>query len=162
MDSHLIPTSWVAQLGLQPHPEGGYYRRLLSSEQEVSAYAAACSRPAMTVIYYALGAGAFARWHRLRADELWHFVEGSPLEIYLLSPDFKEWSHHTLGTRPQGGMPLLHVPGGTWQAAVCPGQGSLVTCTVAPGFDFADHQFLDDPASQAAVRQAFPHLAGWF
>lgn len=38
-----------------------------------------------------------------------------------------------------GQSPQVRVPAGTWQAAVPAGpEPTLVTCVVAPGFDFAD------------------------
>jgi predicted cupin superfamily sugar epimerase len=57
------------------------------------------------------------------------------------------------------------VPAGYWQAARSSAAAngySLMGCTVAPGFDFADFRLLaDDPAASMQLRAAWPHLADW-
>ena len=46
------------------------------------------------------------------------------------------------------------MPAGTWQAAEPEGEGVLVGCTVAPGFDFADFEL----PSRAALVERFPSV----
>jgi predicted cupin superfamily sugar epimerase len=43
------------------------------------------------------------------------------------------------------------VPAGWWQAARSEGAYSLVTCVVAPGFEFADFELLGERAELAAA-----------
>ena len=66
----------IRQLQLVAHPEGGYYRRMFTSTQLL-----ADGRAASSAILFLLPAGAVSRWHRVDADELWHFHEGEPLQL---------------------------------------------------------------------------------
>ncbi len=121
----------ITELGLAPHPEGGWYR------QTWQAAAAEGDRPAGTAIYYLLAGEDRSHWHRVDAAEIWHFYAGAPLQLrlaataagtarrYLLGPDL------AAGARPQ-----ILVPAGHWQAARSTGPYSLVGCTVSPGFRF--------------------------
>ena len=77
----------IRTLGLQPHPEGGFYREIWRSGIRV-ATAQRPSRSALTTIYFLLAAGSFSAWHRVRSDEVWHWYEGEPLELLLATPDF--------------------------------------------------------------------------
>ena len=56
-----------------------------------------------------------------------------------------------IGMAPDG-VPQYVVPAGTWFGSYSTGAYSLVGCTVAPGFDFADFAF----ASRAKLLQEFP------
>src|SRR5690606_2165489 len=68
--------SLVEALGLQPHPEGGYYRETFRSATRVEFNGMA--RSAGTSIYYLLTEGATSAWHRLDADEVWYVHAGGP------------------------------------------------------------------------------------
>src|SRR5690606_25310460 len=68
----------IRELQLVAHPEGGYYRRLYESAPRVPG-GRACS----SAIVFLWPAGAISRWHRIDADELWHFYEGEPLELLI-------------------------------------------------------------------------------
>ena len=63
----------IRDLGLRPHPEGGRFAEVHRSA-------------ASTSIYFLLAAGELSRWHRVRSEEIWHFYEGSPLELLQLTP----------------------------------------------------------------------------
>jgi predicted cupin superfamily sugar epimerase len=117
----------VTRLGLSPHPEGGFFRETYRAPLVVEGPRG--PRPACTAMVYLLPAGAHAAFHRVHADELWHFYAGAPLRLYRLGLD-----EVTL----DGMQPQALVPSGIWQAAETLGAFSLVGCTVAPGFDFAD------------------------
>ena len=67
------------QLDLKPHPEGGHYRRIHASPIVVEACGR--QRPAMTAIEYLLGRGERSAWHRVDADESWHWNDGGALEL---------------------------------------------------------------------------------
>lgn len=139
----------IRLLDLSPHPEGGFYR------EAYRASAGPGLRPAGTAIYFLLAAGQASRWHRVDADEAWHFYEGGPLE--LLWED-RELVRVTLGSVDgERARPLAVVPAGRWQAARPLGDYALVGCTVAPGFDFRGFALLaDDPAAAAAFRLRHP------
>ena len=146
-------------LRLQPHPEGGWYREVHRSAIDVQR-GDGQHRCALTLIWFLLGAREISRWHRvIGADETWHHAGGDPLELWILPPAGGVAQRLLLG--PLGSSPTptdsdpndhaqpVHVvPAGWWQAARCPGAWTLVTCCVAPGFDFQDFQLLrQQPAS---------------
>ncbi len=139
----------ITTLGLAPHPEGGWYREVYRSADSVSRDGA--RRAALTTIYYLLAVGHLSRWHVVALDEVWHFHEGDPLELITYEPEAAAATVRTLGdVSAAGARPLLVVSRGVWQAARPAGAYSLVGCTVAPGFDFADFTFLADmPAADA-------------
>jgi predicted cupin superfamily sugar epimerase len=134
-------------LDLAPHPEGGWYRETWRSGPESVPVGYPGSRAAATVIYFLLTPGEESAWHRVRSDEVWLWHRGGPLtmldggdggrpaerpRIVTLGPDLAA-----------GQLPQHVIPGGHWQAAR-PASGSevLVSCVVAPGFDFADFTLL--------------------
>ena len=135
--AHLVRT-----LGLQPHPEGGYFREVFRSERDVRPGDARSVRSALTTIYFLLAAGQHSRWHRVASDEAWHHYEGDPLD--LLWVDAENVLHRaTLGPVAPDQQPVAVVPAGCWQAARPLGAYALVGCTVGPGFDFADFEMLE-------------------
>lgn len=130
----------IEALQLQAHPEGGYYRRLFESPQR-----AADGRLCSSSIVFLLPAGAVSRWHRVDADELWHFYEGAPLQLLIAEqPDAVR--HERLGPVAAKQLPQRAVVANAWQAARSLGDFTLVGCTVAPGFDFAGFRLLSDDA----------------
>ena len=56
----------IRRLALEPHVEGGYYRRVYESEVRLPEGARSAS-----AIYYLLGAEECSRLHRVGRDELW-------------------------------------------------------------------------------------------
>ena len=153
---HARAADLVEALGLQPHPEGGWFREVYRSTDVVSRDGAA--RDALTSIYYLLAAGQLSRWHVVTLDEVWHFHEGEPLELLTCDPRLSivEARVEVLRLGPpssDGTRPQHVVPRGVWQAARPTGAYALVGCTVAPGFDYADFQFLADlPDADAIFR----------
>ena len=142
---------------LAPHPEGGRFRRVFTSEASVARCAGGASRPALTCIYYLLCDGEISRWHRVAADEIWHWYEGGPLTLYRIDPEFRECTRLRLGPFGVDARPSLAVPAGWWQAAWPEGDYVLAGCTVAPGFDYADFELLADvPQALSALRLLAP------
>ena len=135
----------IEHLGLEPHPEGGWYRRTWAHPGITPTGAPApdgltdepAGRPHGSAIVYLLAAGERSHWHLLDAHELWHHYAGDPLELEL-SDDAVAVRAQVLGTDLAAGqLPQLHVPAGVWQSARSLGAWTLVGCTVVPGFDFA-------------------------
>lgn len=119
----------IRKLELAPHPEGGWYRQTW--------VAAGPGRPSGTAILFLLAAGERSHWHRVDADEIWHFHAGSPL--WLHRAERAEGPRQSLRLGPDvlgGEAPQGLVPAGWWQAAEPTGAWSLVGCTVSPGFRF--------------------------
>lgn len=120
----------IAALGLQRHPEGGWFREIYRHAP------AGGGRGALTTIYYLLKAGEASYWHRVDADEILHFHLGDPLELSL-SPDGRVSSTQILGIDLAAGQrPQIIVPARHWQAARPLGRFTLAGCTVAPAFEF--------------------------
>jgi predicted cupin superfamily sugar epimerase len=120
----------ITLLKLEKHPEGGWYREMFrdSSAHNGRAYS--------TAIYYLLEADDCSEWHRVDATEVWFWHAGGPLSL-TLSPNGHDASAHRLGMNLKAGeRPQLVVPAQCWQTAASLGQWTLVSCTVAPGFEF--------------------------
>lgn len=133
----------VKKLQLQPHPEGGFYRETYRSDSVISVNNGA-SRNVSTAIYYLLEDDDKSHFHRIQSDELWFFHSGDPLEI--LSIVDGQLSVNLLGNNfEKDEIPQIIIPANTWFAArVKDSKGyTLVSCTVAPGFDFSDFQLAD-------------------
>jgi uncharacterized protein len=135
MSDHAAPISdearrLIDEFGLEPHPEGGWYRQTFADE-------ATDGTLRSTAIYYLLNAGERSRWHRvLHASEVWHHYAGDALRIRI-SPDGRSVIEHLLGVAvDRGERPQVVVPTGEWQSAEPTGSWTLVGCTVAPGFRF--------------------------
>jgi len=129
------------QFDLQPHPEGGWFRETFRSAATLHPEGYDGPRAAATAIYFLLHPGERSAWHVVRSDELWFWHSGGSLEVHLGgagdAPDDGEVA--LLGpTRPQ-----VLVPGGVWQSAVPAAHDPvLVSCVVAPGFDYADFRMI--------------------
>ena len=59
--------SIVERLGLETHPEGGWYTRDWQSPHTDEA----SSRPLSSLIYFLLPEGDASAWHKVDADEVW-------------------------------------------------------------------------------------------
>jgi uncharacterized protein len=149
----------IAELQLQPHPEGGFYRELFRSAAMVQPADRRPARSALTTIYFLLPAGMHSRWHRVASDEVWHLYEGGPLELLIATSDVSRFESIVLDRASAAANPVHVVPAGWWQAARPRGAFALAGCTVGPGFDFADFSFLRDDTELTARMRA--HDAQW-
>jgi uncharacterized protein len=160
---------WIKKLKLSSHPEGGYFRQTYRSDLLLPKSALpdefSGPRAASTAIYFLLDEHNFSAFHRIRSDEMWHFYLGSSLVVHVIAPDGR-YSEIRLGDDPEAGEAFQAVvKAGSWFASQlamraeaklrpqCKAAGhnktpqhspatqfSLVGCTVAPGFDFADFE----------------------
>lgn len=159
-------TRIIEDLHLQPHPEGGFYRQTYCSDERIVRSGLDDThgeRRASTGIYYMLHGHAYSAWHRIDADEMWHFYTGDTLAIHMLDADGHLVTRR-LGNQlddPSAAFQWV-VPAGCWFAAEREGtQGfSLVGCTVAPGFEFDSFELADTqtllqryPQHEAAIRR---------
>ena len=140
-------------LQLQAHPEGGYYRRLYESSECLPS-----GRLLASAIVFLLPAGQVSRWHRVDADELWHFYEGAPLEL-LIADTPAAIERQLLGPVAAQVLPQRLARAQAWQAARTQGDFSLVGCTLAPGFEFAGFALLAD---EPQVQRDWPLLAAQY
>ncbi len=119
-----------AALDLSPHPEGGHYRELWRDRSEAG------GRGAATSILFLLAAGERSHWHRIDASEIWIWQAGAPLVLGLCPPEGKR---QTVKLGPDTGAGEVFqavVPPHVWQEAESAGAWTLVSCIVAPAFQF--------------------------
>lgn len=127
----------IDRLELTPHPEGGYYKETFRSPGTT----VSGDRNLMTAIYFLLTSADVSHFHSIVGDEHWFHHAGSPLIVHTL--DENGHTEHLLGSDlSKGQQPQLMVPSGTifGSAIVDEDSYALVSCTVAPGFDFRDFQ----------------------
>ena len=94
----------IEKLDLRPHPEGGWYREIYRSSDRV--HTSRGARSAITTIYYLLERNQVGRWHVVAADEIWHFYEGSPLELLAYDPRARAMVHSVLSHTKEDHQPV--------------------------------------------------------
>ena len=141
---HPEAARWVRILGLTPHPEGGFFKETYRAGEGIaSAHLPARfggDRAFATAIYFLLEGRQVSRLHRIRSDEVWHYHAGGPLVVHAIAPDGARTAA-ALGLDVEAGQTPQHVvPAGHWFGATLEtgADYALVSCTVAPGFDFAE------------------------
>lgn len=142
----------VALLGLERHVEGGWFKETWRTPTAATPPGYPGDRAFATGIYFLLHPGERSRRHKVRSDELWLWHSGGPLRLTIggTDDDASTAEPHILGPSVEAGEhPQVLVPAGAWQSAEPVGtEPTLVSCVVAPGFDFAD--FTLDPDDAAA------------
>jgi predicted cupin superfamily sugar epimerase len=147
---------WIDHLKLSPHPEGGYFRATykagLTIAQSALPSTFSGNRAASTAIYFLLEGKDFSAFHRIAADEVWHFYAGSSLVVYVIDAEGRASELH-LGSDAGEGFQAV-VKGGCWFASRLkkPGGFALVGCTVAPGFEFEDFEL----ATRSELIRVYP------
>jgi len=146
---------------MQPHPEGGWYAELFRSKKTVVPEDGRPARSALTTIHFllaGLGPNRRSRLHRVHSDEVWHHLEGAPLELIHLDPDMVSINRVILGPD----QPTYVIPADCWQAALTTGDYSFVACSVGPGFDFDDFAMASNLAhAESTLRLNHPDLIGF-
>lgn len=144
---------------MQPHPEGGFFAETYRSTESVPQAALparfAGVRAFSTAIYFLLESHNRSALHRIQSDEVWHFYAGGPLEVFVIEPNTGVLTVIRLGNRPDRGEVFQAVVrAGCWFGSkpMTGSDFSLVGCTVAPGFDFADFELAD----RAEMLRQFP------
>lgn len=134
---------WIDRLGLQPHPEGGWFAETHRSQGQMVF---------VTSIYFLLQGHEVSHLHRLRSEELWYFHAGAPLTIHILD----DTGARQLPLNGQGAFQQV-VPAGAWFGASLddPETYALVGCAVAPGFHFEDFEL----AQRAPLLARYPEHA---
>ena len=132
----------IDSLGLEPHPEGGYFTEVYRSAEEIPSKALPDryegARAYCSSIYYLLPKGEVSKFHRLKSDEIWHVYQGGGLRMLLID-DEGELSEVLLGA--EQGVFQAVVPKGVWMAAEPIADFALLGCTVSPAFTFEDFEF---------------------
>ncbi|GAA0372760.1 cupin domain-containing protein [Bowmanella denitrificans] len=145
----------ISQFALKPHPEGGYYAEVYRSAQSLNSPVHGQPRPSLTHIYFLLGQGDVSRFHRVAHDEVWNHYAGAPLRLI----DLHNQQIQELRLGPDEPHFAQVIEGGHYQAAESLGEYSLMGCSVAPGFDFADFNFIQaDSALSNFIHNQHPEL----
>ncbi|RRB03668.1 cupin domain-containing protein [Larkinella rosea] len=149
---------WIDAYRMLAHPEGGYFAETYRSTEKIPHEALpdrfSGDRSFSTGIYFLLENHHISALHRIQADEMWHFYAGGPLNVYVIHPS-GELETIRLGNDPtRGEVFQAVVPAGCWFGSKPAADSvySLVGCTVAPGFDFADFEL----ANRADFAEAYP------
>ena len=123
------PNKLIEKLNMVSHPEGGYFSESFRDKDNH-----------VSLIYYLLKKGQRSHWHRLTKNEILHFYDGDPLNVYI-SEDSKTIYTKTLGSHIDKNENLhVVVSAGSWFSMRSSGSFSLIGCTVAPGFDYKDFE----------------------
>ena len=168
----------VEILKLEPHREGGYFRRTYAAKINVSITTdpemtgeasendptSGIERPIMTSIYYLLTSeSSIMRMNINRSDIIHYYHLGCPVEYLIIQPN-GEFSRERLGPNILSGEKLqVFIPGGCWRCGqmlknseltVNSADFALTSEAVAPGFDYTDNQL----ATREQIKSKFPHL----
>lgn len=146
---------FIEKLGLEQHPEGGYYKSTFSSEEEIDAFGTA--RKLFTNIYFLLKSGDVSHFHRLKSDEVWYYHGGSSLTVHVID-EFGNYQEMKLGLDIENGaQPQVIVPkNSVFGSSVVEEESfSLVGCMVSPGFDFQDFELF----TQSELISIYPQHA---
>ena len=139
---------WIEKLQLTKHPEGGAFREVYRSSLKIEKQNLPDDfngdRNISTSIYFLLQKDEFSAFHRIASDELWHFYFGDALTIFEIDASTGKLSLHKLGSNfDDGEVFQTTIKAGNWFASKTNKDYSLVGCTVAPGFDFADFELAE-------------------
>ena len=147
------------ELGLEPHPEGGWYRRTWTSDVTVDVVAPdgrVRTRPTATLILFLLPPGEFSAWHRVTSAETWIWNGLAPVTLELggTGESPSQVTSHVLGANvPAGEEVQVTIAANTWQRTLPTASDVLASCVVSPGFDFADFS-LDEPVQPVSAAAA--------
>ena len=140
------PQYYISKLGLEPHPEGGYFKRTFESQEQITDQELTVhfegKRMLYTSIYFLLTSNDVSHFHRLQSDELWYYHAGSPLSVHMIDEN-GEYTEHKLGLDLENGeVPQVLVPKNTIFGSSVKDREtfSLVGCMVSPGFEYQDFE----------------------
>lgn len=146
--------SFINQLHLQPHPEGGWYRQVYHSDAVFTPTTVNHQRYFYTSIYFLLDANSPSHLHQLKHDEIWYYHAGDSITIHCFYPD-GSYKQAVLGPNIlEGELLQYRVPAGViFGSEVTNDNFSLVSCAVAPGFDYHDFKIF----SQEQLLSKYPN-----
>jgi hypothetical protein len=139
---------FVENLKMISHPEGGFYKETFLSGENISSRGLNVEfdgvRKLWTSIYFLLRDGEVSNFHRLKSDEMWYYHSGSPLTIYMISPDGKLIIEQLGLNIEKGEKPQILVPKDYIFGSAMNNEGyALVGCMVSPGFEFKDFELFE-------------------
>jgi predicted cupin superfamily sugar epimerase len=119
----------VAQLGLAPNPEKGYFKEIFRDPLMINTGNG--TRSASTAIYYLLeGSAGQSLWHRIDAAEVWHYYAGAPLKMFLSHNNGTGVRNVVLGPDVfKSQQPAVVIGSWEWQSCKSTGDWTLVGTT---------------------------------
>lgn len=116
---------FIDHFKMEKHPEGGYFAVNYEASDKVD------GRHISTAIYFLITKDDFSAFHRIDADEIWHFYGGDPLEVVEI-----DLAGNLIVTKVDSMNPQYVVKKGHWfgSRVIGGGEFSFVGCTVSPGF----------------------------
>ena len=147
--------NYVEMLKLESHEEGGYFGLYyqspnkvmpLSSRYKNDATEQRIERHAGSSIYFLLEKQGFSAWHRLKSDEIWHYYDGSPIDIHIID-QYGNLNTHILGnpSMTKGASFQVVIQANDWVAAEVKDKLSfgLIGRTTSPGLKYGDFELAD-------------------
>ena len=134
---------WIKKLELVRHIEGGFYRQIYASKKQCQEHG---NRNLATCIFYLLDGNDFSAFHKINGDEIWHFLIGGSLNIYIFNEKDSKLKIVKLGKDLDKGENLqVIINEGNWFAAEVNDKSAftLVGCTVIPGFEFKNFKLAE-------------------
>jgi uncharacterized protein len=136
---------FIQNLDMTPHEEGGFFKETFVSKENISGKDSSSdideSKKLWTSIYFLLRDGEVSNFHRLKSDEMWYYHSGSPLTIYMISPEGKLITEELGLNIEKGEKPQVLVPKNYIFGSAMNSEGyALVGCMVSPGFEFKDFE----------------------
>lgn len=151
----------MKQLQLQPHMQGGYYRRIYQSDMFINLGYSDYKHRMMTSIHYMLSDDSpINHLHQNRADIVHYYHMGFSIRYYIIRPD-GQLETAVLGDDLKKGQRLhLFVKGGCWQAAeLLEGEFALISKVVSPGFEYEDMRLATDRNMQLQYPDIYPIIS---
>ena len=143
--------TWIEKLQLIPHPEGGFYKETYRSSSLMPANTFndfPSSRNVSTAIYFLIPSDKFSAFHKIKSDELWFHHAGSSLLIHYFDSSNQIQTNKLGNDLENDEFPQAIVPANSWFGSEVEKSNSysLVSCVVAPGFDFTDFELANREA----------------
>lgn len=150
--------NYIEKLQLEPHPEGGFFKEVYRSGEIIQPEGLPerfrKGRVFSTSIYFLLVGRQVSNFHRIKSDEIWHYYDGSGVNIFEIDSTGL-LSQHKLGKDTGKGEEFqVVINSNNWFAAELIDKKSfcLVGCTVSPGFEFSDFEL----AARQDLIKTFP------
>ncbi|AUN02363.1 cupin [Clostridium botulinum] len=139
---------FIEKLDMIAHPEGGYYKESFISAENITDSDLTTTfddkRILWTSIYFLLRNGEVSNFHRLKSDEMWYYHSGSPLTIYMITPEVELITEQLGLDIEKGEKPQVLVPKNYIFGSAMNNKGyALVGCMVSPGFEFRDFELFE-------------------
>ena len=132
----------IKKLNLSKHDEGGYFCQTYKSDLIVQPDRESCTRSSATHIYYYLSRGMHSRFHKVKHDEIWNLYDGEGVKLYIYDDKVNKVGEKILSKQNFNFHTV--VLNNLWQAAEPIGDYVLVGCTVTPGWELEDEEYLSD------------------